>query len=475
VDGTSYNYSTCIYETLPDTYLGSGIISDTTNGTEIQKLAIVGLDSIGNITWTKKYGDANSQFLLNFYTSRSFYRKNDHFYYAGAVIDSNSQIKGTLIKFDFYGNILWQKFYLDPNRDIAPQRVTSSKDGGFLLTGFFNDPANNSSPLLLIKTDQNGNEQWRKIISKAQPNTQDGRGICQDSATGKIIIVGHLYNSFNNPVLNQLVLDSLGNFIFQNNFHVYGVFQDLIRTKDGKYIAVGINSNSEKSYSYIFKFDINAPMFPIWRHNMFDTFAYDNIFQCLTEMPNGDILVAGQFDSLLIQNQKTNIWTRITRFDANGLLKSNKYYDYAPSDYQINVQKMVSIELTHDGGWVGAIGCKYGVNTLFFVKYDSTGCDSTVAYCLNPTTIASNDIDDSFFTYPNPASDFLNIKVNTNKSDHQVQIFNSTGQLMKNEIIISDPRNPTPVIITDLPPGIYFIQLTNSESEIKTSRFVISR
>jgi hypothetical protein len=475
VNSSIYNYSTCIYETLPYTYFGSGFIYDTTSGAGVNKLAILGLDSIGQVTWVKKYGDENCQFLYSGFNSRSFYRYNNYFYYAGTVKDSTNQIKGILIKFDFNGDILWQQLYSDPDRDVAPQIVTRSIDGGFLLTGFFQDWTLHTRPALLIKTDHNGNELWRKVLNKADPNVQDGRGIGQDSVSGKIIIVGHQYNSYNNPVFNQLVLDSLGNFVFQHDFNILGVLQDIIRTKDGKYIAVGCSSNGEKYYSYIFKFDINAPSVPIWRHDKFGTFAYQNMFQCLTEMPNGDILVAGQFDSLLIQNQKTNIWTRITRFDANGVLKSNRYYDYAPPDYQLNVQKMVSIELTSDGGWVGAIACSAGINSLFFVKYDSTGCDSSVAYCLNPTAIASNDIDDSFFIYPNPASDFLNIKVNTNKSDHQVQIFNSTGQLMRKENIIPDPRNPTPVILTDLPPGIYFIQLTNSESEIKTSRFVISR
>ena len=66
--------------------------------------------------------------------------------------------------------------------------------GLFLVTGFFqNWSANPYSKCLLIKTDANGYELWRKKIAKAIPDAQDGKTILQDSASKKIIIAGYQY------------------------------------------------------------------------------------------------------------------------------------------------------------------------------------------------------------------------------------------------------------------------------------------
>lgn len=98
------------------------------------------------------------------------------------------------------------KKYYDLYRDIICQMVTKSVDGGFLVTGLAQSTGSNT--LLLIKTDINGNELWRKYISKTAPNGQDAKIILQDSVSKKIVTVGYQYYPGNSIRDNVVIFDS---------------------------------------------------------------------------------------------------------------------------------------------------------------------------------------------------------------------------------------------------------------------------
>ena len=75
-----------------------------------------------------------------------------------------------------------------------------------------------------------------------------------------------------------------------------------------------------------------------------------------------------------------------------------------------------------------------------------------------------------FEIYPNPASDFIQIKSAKSMVISKVEVYNELGQLVK-----SIAENPTLISIGDLSEGIYFVRLTNSSNESVTKRFSIVR
>lgn len=160
--GTHNNTAKAIFESSPGNYITGGIVVDSVNGVYSNRLCMMGLDAQGQIQWVKKYGNYKFEYLDNNFTTRSFYKHSANIYYAGCIRDTNNQQIGVLLKFDLNGDSLWQKIYRDPVEDVIPQIVTASVDGGFFMTGFFQNWNNNSRPCLLIKTDINGNELWRK-------------------------------------------------------------------------------------------------------------------------------------------------------------------------------------------------------------------------------------------------------------------------------------------------------------------------
>jgi len=233
------------FEAPNGTIILTGVISDTSGSTPVNKLCIVGTDANGNFLWRKDYGKYTFQYLNNGFISRSVITDANYFYLYTAAIDGNNKYFSVLIKFDYTGDSLWQKKYYDPTDHLYVQGVTKSIDNGFLMTGFFEGTL---ETCLLIKTDNLGNELWRKKIQKGTGiNTQAGHKIIQDSAAGKIVIAGYQYEADGTQpggfsgYANIIVTNSVGTVLSKNTYAGFcgSGFRDLIQTQDKKCIAVG--------------------------------------------------------------------------------------------------------------------------------------------------------------------------------------------------------------------------------------------
>lgn len=129
-----------IFETNQNSYIGIGFAIDTSSGSAINKLTIVGLDSVGNKKWEKRYGGYLPEFRNNGFTQRCMIKHQGSLYYVGCMQDTVRQI-GVLVRLNYNGDTIWTKKYRsnDPQEDVIPQMVAPSIDGGYLITGFFQD------------------------------------------------------------------------------------------------------------------------------------------------------------------------------------------------------------------------------------------------------------------------------------------------------------------------------------------------
>lgn len=483
--GSTNSVTKDIFETSPGNYVACGITIDTINGLNTNRLTVMKLDAQGQILLVKKYGTKNLEYLNNNLTRRAFYQDGNFIYLTCCLRDSNNKYIGALVKFDSNGDTLWQKIYRDPAEDLIPQMVTASVDGGFLITGFFQNWANSTSPCLLIKTNSNGQELWRKRIHKLGDDVSDGKAIIQDSATKKIVIVGYQYvgsPQSSSMKDNVLVLDSLGNTIWRRYYSGFGGhLLDAIQTKDKHIVAVGVAFKSQMigstlgQRSFIVKIDLNASptASPLWFNTNFDVLALENGFSCIRELPNGDLIVAGYIDST--SNYPRNIHTRIVKFNTNGSLKSKIYYNYKINDSSLdNNQVVSSLNLTSDGGWVASI---FQINSpspnpLFYVKYDSTGCDSIVAYCANP--VGQNELGAGALTglaagikvFPNPSSDKFSLSIPPNLNlPLKLELRDVLGSLILSEQFFST-NNTIELSLKNFSNGIYLLNISNSKNEI---------
>lgn len=477
--GVKNHLSKAIFETAPGNYIGGGIIVDSAQGIYSNRLCIMGLDAQGQVQWTKKYGNYKFEYLNNSLISRSFYKRGNNIYYTGCVKDSNNKYVGILVKFNLNGDTLWQKVFRD-SQEVIPQLVTSSVDGGFLITGFFQST---NRSVLLIKTDINGDELWRKKISKVNPDVNDGKAVLQDSASKKIVIVGYQYIVGSKSYDNVLIVDSLGTKLNQLTFGGYGgILVDLIQTKDSYFIAVGQKiypttvNGTNLIKSFALKFDVNNPSTLIWKLDSFDKLGFINFFTCIKELPNGDLLLTGAIDTLRLLNQNTNCLARLTLLKPNGVLVWNRYYNYKTNAANVNNHMGIrSIELTSDGGYVAAIECINfpNPNPFFFVKWDSLGCDSTLAYCqamtigLEKNSPGNADIS----VYPNPGQGLFYLSVPEAEAGEElwVNVTDLSGRIVKQ---VEIEQGKQLLDLKELSSGIYVVNVKDQKRTLYNGRLV---
>ncbi|HEX2937232.1 MAG TPA: T9SS type A sorting domain-containing protein [Bacteroidales bacterium] len=72
--------------------------------------------------------------------------------------------------------------------------------------------------------------------------------------------------------------------------------------------------------------------------------------------------------------------------------------------------------------------------------------------------------------YPNPATDFIELKVESEKlKDLSYQLFDMNGKLIRSEKITG---NKTSIVMTKLLPSAYFIKVIQANKEIKTFKII---
>ena len=145
------HFSLGVEETTPNNYIHVGLVVDTLNGYQTNRLCIMGLNQNGQVQWVKKYGNHKFEYLNNPLRSKWTSKINNFIYFTTAVTDSNNVTLGVLIKINFNGDTVWQKKYYAPSFNVTPYDVCKTKDNGFLITGAVYD--NVDQKLLLIKTN----------------------------------------------------------------------------------------------------------------------------------------------------------------------------------------------------------------------------------------------------------------------------------------------------------------------------------
>ncbi len=455
----------CVFEVTPGSFIAAGIVEDTIKGKTALKLRLFGLDSQGALLWSKAHGNEKYRFAPDYLVSRSFYKDGNHLFYAGLVIDSNDVFICTLTKFDLSGNQIWHKSLINPKGLILAHTVTKSTDGGLLVSADITDTIAAVHPGLLIKLDQAGNILWQKEFHKNAPDIIETRQLVQDSATKKIIIVGmqREYTQVNTEdYASVYITDSLGNEITRRTFGKGGM-TDIIQTKDENFVVTGIRKADAlgRVFPTIVKFGIDSLNFPRWRIDSLGIRSFSNHFWCLREMSNGDLFVAGNYDTMSSQNNFPNSLSRFTRFSSTGILLSNKYYNYGKDINAYNQQKVLTVELTSDGGWIAAswVIRQNSANFMQIVKYDANGCDSSLAYCSNRLGLSPYVFSD-LQIYPQPANEELHIKTPLN--DLVFELYDIYGRNIK----IPDSRQVEDIYTLSLkqvPAGLYLLRISGPQ------------
>jgi hypothetical protein len=457
-----------------------GYTIDTLNGVSTTYLTVMGSDKYGNKQWEKRY---KTKFpLMNSPWKGRFLQESDAFYMVTCLLDTNNKTTAGLIKINYNGDTLWHRiFKAVPPKDLVPCGVCRSVDGGFLITGFSQDWALNTRPCLLIKTNNNGMELWRRYISKSQPDLQIGGSILQDNDTKKIIIVGsQAIGTQTTPTTysNILILDSVGNTIKQTTYnnHDGGGFSSLTQLRNKTFVTGGGYNmennlgNFTRYKSLIVNFDLSGTILNSSTHDTTSPFNGIYIFQ---ERANGDLICTGILDTMLNYNISEKIRVRVICTDSNGTVKWKRFVVNAPPSFQS--EHAPSLRSVSDGGFIMATNFVWD-NTNYFsvIKIDSSGCDTIPGFCQYeyPLSTNKNSKSEAFSIYPNPASDRLFIEAPANFSEATIVLLDLMGRPVIRKTFSGSKQS---IDLDQVRNGIYFVNILSGERLIYSRKISVDK
>ncbi|MDQ3021614.1 MAG: T9SS type A sorting domain-containing protein [Bacteroidota bacterium] len=197
-------------------------------------------DSLGNETWSRTYNHGINDW------GRSLQKTNDGGFIIAGMTEVNSQTHDPfLIKTDSEGNLQWQQQYdYGFGEDDRAHAVWQTSDGGYILVGqtWLIHGSFGNYDMYMVKTDMNGNVQWKKVFFRENDGGDVALGVQQLDDGGYIIGGFTQSSSWASYIVRT---DSLGNTIWSNIYE--GVWQsecyDIQATPDGGFILTGTESS----------------------------------------------------------------------------------------------------------------------------------------------------------------------------------------------------------------------------------------
>jgi len=353
-----------------------------------------------------------------------------------------------LLKMDTLGNMIWESSYNYGNFYIEGFSVAQTSDSGFIIGCFKQTPGYPYTvDPVLIKTDSLGSKEWTKNLGGPYKDFTPMVSICND---GNIIIGTSIADSmFNSDVsytrINLVKLDNQGSILWTKkcgSSRPNNLLRKIRVLDDGSIIAVGATTkyNPEPDrVGWIFK--TNA---------------------------EGDSLWYREF-TLLTGYESRNYLYDVIETSDNGLIACG-YVDPYPPDTGSTDTWVIKLD---------SIGCEWA------------GCDTTVGVEEHGGMEAGErGSGEQLIIWPNPVREVLSVKVLglSECSDCELMMYDVFGRLVSASLISLPQDGGRPgdggitgrdgiwtVDVSTLPPGIYFISVSENGRQVAGGKFVVAR
>ena len=253
---------------------GNSVISDEVQGETVWTTAgfLWKTNATGATQWIQHYYSVEELYVEFIYESLEipggFVVTGSRIYFD--LTGSVTEINGFLLKTDIVGTLEWSVDY-DTGGDDHFSTLCSTKDDGYLLTGFTDSSSVKNGALWMVKTNGTGAEQWEKIFDGPGFEYYYGKGCFQTSDDG-YIMCGNT-GSYGNGMVDVWVIktDSSGNEEWNRTYGYthYDYTWAMTNTSDGDYVIaickdyqyaggtrddiwiVEFNENGDTEWSYL--------------------------------------------------------------------------------------------------------------------------------------------------------------------------------------------------------------------------------
>lgn len=254
---------------------GGFILSgDGRAGPQQYNLNLCKLDSMGNISWTKSFGNSDADFAT---TAKQV---ND----GGFIACGRTNLQGGrtyVVKTDANGNLQWTKSYADTLQSFSsnfPRDIIQTSDQGFLICGNINRGPSDIDAFL-IKTNSIGEIIWNRIYENPEWNSFEKIQISSDGNYALCGWVDGIADSIDGRNMSLIKVDPSGNILWSKAYEKAGVdfASNIDISSDNGYILCGLADANSAAKCVILKTDSSGNM--IWNKGfpMFISFPTGNI------------------------------------------------------------------------------------------------------------------------------------------------------------------------------------------------------
>lgn len=254
---------------------------------------------------------------------------------------------------------LWTKTFGGSNYDIGFS-VQQTLDSGFIITGATSSYGTGSDDVWLIKTDENGDEQWSKTFGG---NDGDYGNSVQQTTDGGYILLADS-GSWNYSDIWLIKCNSIGDTIWTKTFGSSGRDEGryVRQTLDGGYIISGMNGENEDA-AWLIKTD------SFGNEEWSNTYSnYWSSFQCVQQTSDEGFIAVGFYGYETDTEEIIDIM--VVKTDINGNIEWNNNFGGEDKDLGYFIQQ------TNDGGFIVVGRTKSfgaGYFDVFLVKIDIDG------------------------------------------------------------------------------------------------------
>ncbi len=389
--------------------------------------------------WTKTFGGSSGD------TAYSVQQTIDGGYIiAGYTYSFGSAASSDfwLVKTDENGNEEWNQTYDFGLENDEAYSVQQTVDEGYIIAGYAYTDGPDPWDFWLVKTDENGIEEWNQTYGGSN---EDVAYSVQQTTDGGYIIAGYTYSYGAGYKDFWLVkTDANGNEEWNQTYG--GIDEDVAnsvqQTIDGGYIIAGYTRSFGAEYCdyWLIKTDENGN--EEWNH----TYSEGNSeeAQSVQQTTDEGYIIAG----FTANPDGTDFW--LIKTDENGNEEWNQTYGGNDLDVAYSVWQTI------DGGYIIAGYIKYNASwdyDFYLVKTDGSGneeweqtyggSDWDKAYSVQQTTDGGYIIAGYTWSYGPGCADFWLIRLGSEVSEEDNTISKFSNSNLSN---YPDPFNPTTTI-----------------------------
>ena len=317
-DAALFDEGACVRQTTDGGYIIAG--STEAGVSDSSDVFIVKTDENGNEVWSRSFGGEHNDY------GRSVQQTSDGGYIIGAVTGSfgAGYEDFYLIKTDATGDTVWTRTFGGESQE-NPVSAQQTTDGGYIIGGTTLSFGGADSDIYLVKTDENGDTVWTRVLGGAA--NEDGYYV-QQTNDGGYIVAGYTTDQYETKRNDTYLIktDADGHEEWSTSFGTAlneGAYS-IQQTSDGGYIMTGFVQDLDTGVGptdlYLVRADAGGNV--VWSKT-FGGIAGD-IGKYAQQTNDGGFIVIGHTTPLkgdVLNPDQTNWDIYLIKTDENGMVE----------------------------------------------------------------------------------------------------------------------------------------------------------